>query len=57
MTAQYTFAENDVILVKSTQEVDFNIYLVKIGKLTDLPAVGNNNDFVQFDYKGINYPK
>jgi hypothetical protein len=57
MTAQYTFAEGDVVLVKSTQEVDFNIYLVKIGKLTDLPAVGNNNDFVQFDYKGINYPK
>lgn len=57
MTAQYTFAENDVVLVKSTQDVDFNIYIVKIGKLTDLPAIGNNNDFVQFDAKGINYPK
>lgn len=57
MTAQYTFAENDVVLVKSTQDVDFNIYIVKVGKLTDLPAIGNNNDFVQFDAKGINYPK
>ncbi len=57
MTAQYTFATNDVVLVKSTQDVDFNIYILKIGKLTDLPAVGNNNDFVQFDYQGINYPK
>lgn len=57
MTAQYTFAEGDVVLIKSTQEVDFNIYIVKIGKLTDLPQIGNNNDFVQFDYRGINYPK
>lgn len=57
MTAQYTFAANDVVLVKSTQDVDFNIYIVKIGKLTDLPAIGNNNDFVQFDYQGINYDK
>jgi hypothetical protein len=57
MTAQYTFAEGDVVLIKSTQAVDFNIYLVKIGKLTDLPQIGNNNDFVQFDYRGINYPK
>ncbi len=57
MTAQISFAKDDVILVKSPQEVDFNIYIVKIGTVTDLPAVGNNNDFVQFDVRGINYPK
>ena len=57
MTADITFAEGDVILAKSTQAVDFNIYLIQITKMTDLPAVGNNNDFVQFSTKGINYPK
>lgn len=57
MTDELMLKEGDIVLVKSTQAVEFNIYLLKIGKLTDLPAVGNNNDFVQFDYKGINYPK
>ncbi len=57
MTAQISFEKDDVILIKSPQEVDFNIYIVKIGTVTDLPAVGNNNDFVQFDVRGINYPK
>ena len=57
MTADITFDQGDVILAKSTQAVDFNLYLIQITKMTDLPAVGNNNDFVQFSTKGINYPK
>ncbi len=57
MTTEISFEEKDVILAKSTQDVEFNIYVIQIDKITDLPAVGNNNDFVQFSVKGINYPK
>lgn len=57
MTTEITFEEKDVILAKSTQDVEFNIYIIQIDKVTDLPAVGNNNDFAQFSVKGINYPK
>ena len=57
MTAEIMLEEGDVILAKSTQAVEFNIYMIQIDRLTDLPAVGNNNDFAQFSVKGINYPK
>ena len=57
MTDEIMLEEGDVILAKSTQAVDFNIYLIRIDKLTDLPAVGNNNDFAQFSVQGIKYPK
>jgi hypothetical protein len=57
LAATVDLAVNDIILVKSSQNVDFNLYLIKITSLTDLPAIGNHNDFAQFDVKGINYPK
>jgi len=56
-TSSIDLAENDVILIKTSQAVEFNLHLVKITGLTDNPAIGNHNDFAKFDYRGINYPK
>ncbi|MCL9980088.1 MAG: hypothetical protein NBV77_01445 [Bacteroidia bacterium] len=54
MTATYTnLTKDDVILVRSGQVLDFNLFILKITGVTDLPAVGNNNDFAQFDFKGV----
>jgi len=43
----------DVILVRSGQDIDFNLFLVKITGVVDLPAAGNNNDYYQFDMRGL----
>lgn len=41
---------DDVYLVKSGQDLPFAFYILKITNVVDLPAVGNNNDYIQFDY-------
>jgi hypothetical protein len=46
-------ALGDVYLVKSGQDLPFNLYLVKVTKIQDLPAIGNHNDYVEFGYKKI----
>lgn len=52
-TDQVNLAQDDCYLVKSGQDIPFGLYVVKITAVVDLPAVGNNNDYAQFDYKGI----
>jgi hypothetical protein len=46
-------AVGDVYLVKSGQDLPFNLYIVKVTKIQDLPAIGNHNDYVEFSYKKI----
>ncbi len=46
-------AKGDIILVKSGQAIPFNLYLIKIVNIQDLPALGNHNDYIMFDYKMI----
>ena len=46
-------AVGDVYLVKSGQDLPFNLYVVKVTKIQDLTAVGNHNDYVEFSYKKI----
>jgi len=42
----------DVYLVKTGQSgVTFGLYLLNITSVNDLPAAGNQNDFIVFDYK------
>jgi len=42
----------DVYLVKSGQStVTFGLYLLNITAVVDLPAAGNQNDYIVFDYK------
>jgi len=54
MTATYTnITVGDVVLVRSGQDLDFNIFILKVTAVVDLPAVGNNNDYAQFDYRGV----
>lgn len=54
MTATYTnLTKDDVILVRSGQDLDFNLFVLKITNVVDLPAAGNNNDYAQFDFKGV----
>ena len=53
MTETITVAKDDVILVRSGQALDFNLFIVKITNVVDLPAVGNNNDYAQFDFRGV----
>ena len=50
---QITLVDGDCYLVKSGQDVPFGLFVVKITAVVDLPAAGNNNDYAQFDYKGI----
>lgn len=52
-TDQVTLTEGDCYLVKSGQDIPFGLYVLKVTAVVDLPAVGNNNDYAQFDYKGI----
>ena len=42
---------NDVYLVKTGQSVTFGLYLLNITAVVDLPAAGNQNDYIVFDYK------
>jgi hypothetical protein len=53
MTPTVPLVKGDVILVRSGQDLDFNLFVLKITNVVDLPAVGNNNDYAQFDYRGI----
>lgn len=53
MTETIVVAKDDVILVRSGQALDFNLFVVKVTNVVDLPAVGNNNDYAQFDYRGV----
>jgi hypothetical protein len=46
-------AVGDVYLVKSGQDLPFNLYIVKVTKIQDLTAAGNHNDYVEFSYKKI----
>lgn len=46
-------AVGDVYLVKSGQDLPFNLYILKVTKIQDLTAVGNHNDYVEFSYKKI----
>ena len=46
-------APGDVYLVKTGQDLPFNLYIVKVTKIQDLPALGNHNDYVEFSYKKI----
>jgi hypothetical protein len=46
-------AKDDVILVRSGQDIPFNLFILKITAVVDLPAVGNHTDYYQFDYRGI----
>jgi hypothetical protein len=48
-----TLAVGDVYLVKSGQDLPFNLYIVKVTKIQDLTAIGNHNDYVEFSYKKI----
>lgn len=48
-----TLAVGDVYLVKSGQDLPFNLYIVKVTKIQDLTAAGNHNDYVEFSYKKI----
>ena len=53
MTTEIAFEEGEVILARSAQDVEFNLFIIKIDKVIDLPAIGNNNDYVQFGFKGV----
>jgi hypothetical protein len=48
-----TLAVGDVYLVKTGQDLPFNLYIIKVTKIQDLPAIGNHNDYVEFGYKKI----
>lgn len=43
----------DVYLVKSGQDIPFNLYLIKVTKIQDVATIGNHNDYVEFSYKKI----
>lgn len=43
----------DVYLVKTGQDLPFNLYIVKVTNIQDLPAIGNHNDYIEFSYKKI----
>ncbi|MSP57768.1 MAG: hypothetical protein EXR17_02780 [Flavobacteriaceae bacterium] len=45
--------KGDIILVKSGQAIPFNLYILKITNIQDLPALGNHNDYIMFDYRMI----
>jgi len=44
--------KNDIILVKTGQELTYNIYILKIENVVINTAAGNHNDYIQFAYKG-----
>lgn len=52
MTETIEFEAGDIILARSAQDLEFNLFIIEIDKVVDLPAVGNNNDYVQFNFKG-----
>jgi hypothetical protein len=46
-------AVGDVYLVKSGQDLPFNLYLIKVTKIQDIATIGNHNDYIEFSYKKI----
>lgn len=46
-------AVGDVYLVKSGQDLPFNLYIIKVTKIQDIATIGNHNDYVEFSYKMI----
>jgi len=46
-------AKDDVYLVKSGQDLPFNLYIVKVTNIQDLTTIGNHNDYIEFSYKKI----
>lgn len=48
-----SIVKGDIILVKSGQAIPFNLYMLKITNIQDLPTIGNHNDYIMFDYKMI----
>ncbi len=53
VTKVTNLAINDVYLVKTGQDLPFNLYIIKITDLVDNPAAGNHNDYIEFSYKKI----
>ena len=48
-----TLASGDVYLVKSGQDLPFNLYIIAITEIQDITNIGNNLDYVKFNYKKI----
>lgn len=48
-----TLASGDVYLVKSGQDLPFNLYIIEITLIQDITNIGNNLDYVKFNYKKI----
>jgi hypothetical protein len=46
-------AIGDVYLLKTGQDLPFNLYIIKVTNIQDLPAIGNHNDYIEFSYKKI----
>jgi len=46
-------ANGDVYLLKSGQNLPFNLYIIKVTNIQDLPDAGNHNDFIEFSYRKI----
>ena len=48
-----TLSKGDVYLVKSGQDLPFNLYIIAITEIQDITNIGNNLDYVKFNYKKI----
>ncbi len=46
-------ANGDVYLLKSGQNLPFNLYIIKVTNIQDLQDAGNHNDFIEFSYRKI----
>jgi len=46
-------AKDDIYLVKSGQNLPFNLYIIKVTSIQDPQDAGNHNDFIEFSYKKI----
>lgn len=46
-------AKDDVYLLKSGQDLPFNLYIIKVTNIQDLQDAGNHNDFIEFSYRKI----
>ena len=53
-TAQTSvLAIGDVYIVKTGQDLPFNLYIIKVTNIQDIPTIGNHNDYIEFSYKMI----
>lgn len=48
-----TLSAGDIYLIKSGQNLSFNLYVLQVTAVEDVPVLGNNNDYVKFNYKKI----